>query len=181
MLNRIIVLPGSSFSQRVTSSGSQRITPREAQRCDDFVSELTEEVKMPAIIHEEQDYKPSEEEIVISWPDVLNQLLGRPDKPAGFASNCVLVGVTRNRALQEGETKGLGAVIDSASYSQWLINYSKAEAALYGLRKVHAAFGCEISRNPADVGNNYVRYVAPAGVSLPRFLGKYIRVLNREG
>ena len=63
--------------------------------------------------------------------------------------------------------------------AQWLIDYPTAEAALYGRRDVHDRFPYEISRNPRDASDNYVRYIPPRGVPLPRLLARYIRALMR--
>jgi hypothetical protein len=176
MFTRIVLLPGSNISQIVSASGIQQISARESNRCDDFLKALAEEAKIPGVVHEGV-YKHPVGELLICWPDALEQVLAGADDPTTVASSSILIGVTRIRAVAEAESKALAAAIDSAAYAQWLINYPRAEAALYGLRKVQDAFGYEISRNPSDNGKNYVRYFAKAGVSLPIFVARYIRAL----
>ena len=83
----------------------------------------------------------------------------------------------RNRAAREAETRRVAAVIDAAAYSQWQLDYPTAEAALYGLRSMQDTFPHQMSRNPRDASEAYVRYVAPPGVSLPTFTAWYIRAL----
>ena len=180
MATRIVLLPGPNFAQRVTSAGVEKISIRESERCDDFLKELAEEANLPGVIHE-GDYQPCKEEILICWPDALEQVLAGAEERTSIASKSVLVGVARNRAVKEAESNGLAAAIDSAAYSQWLINYPRAETALYGLRRIQDLFDAETSSSPSDRGNNYVRYVAPAGVMLPRCLGLYIRALLAGG
>jgi hypothetical protein len=176
MVTRIVLLSGSNFAERVSSTGIQRIPIRESQGCDDFLKEVGVELKVPGAIYEGQ-YIPSEGEILICWPDALQALLADAPNPASVAMKSILVGVPRNRAVYETESAGLAAVIDSAAYSQWLINYPRAETALYGLRKIQDAFSAETSRNPNDMSPNYVRYIAPAAITLPRFVGSYIHAL----
>lgn len=82
---RIVVLPGGSPTQRVSSSGVQQIAAREAQRCDDFLRVLTVEARIPGMIHE-GDYQPSHDDVLVCWPGAFASVLDVVSDPGAVAA-----------------------------------------------------------------------------------------------
>lgn len=178
MIKRVVLLPGSSYSQRVSSEGVQRISSREFMEFDRLGTELARLLDLEVVI-QDGDGELGEEDFVIVTLDALEGILKRAHEPKALASRCLLVNVTRNLALEQAQGLGLAGVVDEAVYSQWQIHYPHAEVALFGLRALLPRIHGTVSPSPRETGPEYQRMVANAGSNLPRFIAEYIRALRQ--
>ena len=178
MIERIVLLPGSSFAQRVTAQGAQRITARESLHFDALRAALAECLDMSVAVHDSPGVI-KDGDFFICPLDALENLLASVERPQALPRRCLVVGVTRNAALEQAESVGLAGVVDSAVYSQWQINYPHAEVALFGLRALLPWINGTASPSPRERGPHYQRIVARARNTLPGFMAEYIQAFQQ--
>ena len=177
IIKRILLLPGSRFAQQVTSAGARTISACKALHFDNLCAALAKEIEVPVLI-DEGSPEIQESDFLIGPQDAVKRLLDEAADHRLLSRRCLLIDIPRNVALAQAETLGVAGIVDNMVYSQWQIDYSNAEVALYGLRKLSEHFDCTLSPSPRENGAKYQRFIAKIGTNLPSFITAYIKAFQ---
>lgn len=179
--SHIVVVTGSGMGQQVSSEGVKPISLREADRLDDFFNELIEYYSLPISFHEinaDTTYEVVGDEFIIGHYNAIVNLLAVSTSKKELAGSCIPIDLSRAEAVELAESDQLAGVIDSATYSQWLIDYPRAEVALYQRKQYPPLTDIQGVVSSREKSENYTRVIAEPGVTLPEFLARYLAVLN---
>jgi hypothetical protein len=181
-LEKIIVVPGDAPTILVTSSGSERITAREAGRYDDFATALTRSIRVAAFV-QEGDKLPSVRErgtiFVCPLAVLEDSILTWPEQAQTVQHHTVLIDVPRTRALAEAERLGTAAVIETSQYLKWKNAADAGCSAIYGRKDVALSMGATWSDFPPHRAGRYALLGHPEFPNLPTLLGAYLKAYAR--
>ena len=172
---RIRVFIGAGKSQLVSSDGVEQISLREAERLDDFFSQVSEHCGLPVVFHEDGS-EIGDGDLIVGHYDAIERLLAS-DRSRPRAGDCIAIGVPRRQALQLAESMHLGGVIDGMSFSQWRIAYPGGQVALYARREFERSMRGSVTAAPVDNSEHYCRITAQSGETLPAFLANYLKLM----